>query len=48
MIHHLEAWVHQDLGQDDGEVLCKVLSGEDKVTFQTLQMVRQRPGEDLV
>ena len=26
----------------------KYYFGEDKVTFQSLQMVRQRPGEDLV
>ena len=26
MVHHLEACVHQDLGWDDGDVLCKVLS----------------------
>ena len=31
------------------ERLCmKYYPGEDKVTFQSLQMVRQRPGEDLV
>ena len=28
--------------------MCKVLLGEDKVTFQILQMVKQRPGEDLI
>ena len=31
------------------ERLCmKYYPGEDKVTFQSLQMVKQRPGEDLV
>jgi len=31
------------------ERLCaKYYPGEDKVTFQSFQMVRQRPGEDLV
>ena len=48
MVHHLEAWVHQDLGRNNGEVLYKYYPSEDKVTFQNLQMVRQRPREDPV
>ena len=27
---------------------AKYYPGEDKITFQNLQMVRQKPGEDLV
>ena len=48
MVHHPEAWVHQDLGRNNGEVLYKYYPSKDKVTFQNLQMVRQRPREDPV
>ena len=31
------------------EIFCaKYYPGEDKITFQSLQMVRQRPGKDFV
>ena len=48
MVHHFEAWVHQDLDEMMERFCVKYYPGEDKVTFQSLQMVKQRPGEDLI